>query len=272
MSEKQVSDAKKGHPAVDELLACLLIVARAHGEVPAADTLMAGLPAEDARLSPALFARAARRANLASRVVKTPLSTLKPALFPAVALLKDEHACVILGYSEDGESAKVIFPELGESPVDVPLASLEENYLGSSIYARPVHRFDARTPLVSKGKHGHWFWGVIGESRPLYMDVLFAALLANLFALGMPLFTMNVYDRVVPNHAFETLWVLAVGLVLMLTGDLILRTMRNQFVDLASKRADVKLSAYIMERVLGIRMEQRPVSYTHLTLPTIYSV
>jgi ATP-binding cassette subfamily C protein LapB len=71
---------------------------------------------------------------------------------------------------------------------------------------------------------------------------------------------MNVYDRVVPNHAFETLWVLALGLVLMLIGDLVLRTMRGRFVDLASSRADVKLSAYIMERVLGTRMEQRPTS------------
>jgi ATP-binding cassette subfamily C protein LapB len=101
---------------------------------------------------------------------------------------------------------------------------------------------------------------VIAESRPLYRDVLLAALLANLFALGMPLFTMNVYDRVVPNQAFETLWVLALGLLIMLLSDLVLRTMRGRFVDLASSRADVKLSAFIMERVLGMRMEQRPVS------------
>ncbi|MFZ2391258.1 type I secretion system permease/ATPase, partial [Rhodoferax sp.] len=107
---------------------------------------------------------------------------------------------------------------------------------------------------------GHWFWGVIAESTPLYRDVLLAALLANTFALGMPLFVMNVYDRVVPNHAFETLWVLALGLMIMLISDLVLRTLRGRFVDLASSRADVKLSAFIMERVLGTRMEQRPAS------------
>jgi ATP-binding cassette subfamily C protein LapB len=90
--------------------------------------------------------------------------------------------------------------------------------------------------------------------------VLLAALLANTFALGMPLFVMNVYDRVVPNHAVETLWVLALGLMIMLISDLVLRTLRGRFVDLASSRADVKLSAFIMERVLGMRMEQRPVS------------
>jgi ATP-binding cassette subfamily C protein LapB len=244
----------------DELLDCLLIVARAHGEVPTRDALMAGLPAEHARLTPGLFARAARRAHLSSNLVRCPLADLKNALLPAIVLLHGERACVLLGLNEDRSQARVVYPELGDAPVQVELSALEADYTGISIYARPTQRFDARTPEVRAGRHGHWFWSVIAESRPLYRDVLLAALLANLFALGMPLFTMNVYDRVVPNHAFETLWVLALGLLLMLVSDLVLRTMRGRFVDLASSRADVKLSAFIMERVLGMRMEQRPAS------------
>ncbi len=247
-------------PDLDALLECLLIVARAHGALPTRETLLAGLPIEQARLSPALFERAAKRAHLSSRVVKCPLTALKPGLLPAVALLQDMNACVILELNPEANEARVVYPEMPDSPVVVPLDMLQEKYLGSTIYARPSHRFDARTPTVRKGRQGHWFWSVMAESRPLYVDVLFAALLANLFALGMPLFTMNVYDRVVPNQAFDTLWVLAVGLVLMLVGDLVLRTMRGRFVDLASSRVDVKLSAFIMEKVLGTRMEQRPAS------------
>ena len=247
-------------PELDTLLECLLIVARAHGELPTREALLAGLPIEQARLSPALFERAAKRAHLSSRLVKSPLPTLKPDLLPAIALLQDKNACVILELNTQTHQARVVYPELPDSPVDVPLDDLEKNYLGSAIYARPSHRYDARTPTVRKGRHGHWFWSVMAESRPLYVDVLFAALLANLFALGMPMFTMNVYDRVVPNQAFETLWVLAIGLTLMLVGDLVLRTMRGRFVDLASSRVDVKLSAFIMEKVLGTRMEQRPAS------------
>jgi ATP-binding cassette subfamily C protein LapB len=247
-------------PAIDELLECLLIVARAHGELPTREALMAGLPAEQSRLNPALFERAAKRAHLSSRLVKAPLDQLKDGLLPAIALLQGQRACVVLELNEDRTEARVVYPELPDSPVTVALDGLQAQYLGTAIYARPSHRFDARTPSVRKGRQGHWFWSVIAESRPLYVDVLFAALLANLFALGMPMFTMNVYDRVVPNHAFETLWVLALGLLLMLLGDLVLRTMRGRFVDLASSRVDVKLSAYIMERVLGTRMEQRPAS------------
>ena len=246
--------------ATDELLACLIIVARAHGEVPTRDALMAGLPAEHARLTPSLFGRAARRAHLSSQLVRSPLTQLKDALLPAIVLLHNERACVLIGFTEDRSQAQVVYPELGDSPVLVPLDKLDADYLGTAIYARPIQRFDARTPQVRAGRHDHWFWGVIAESRPLYRDVLLAAFLANLFALGMPLFVMNVYDRVVPNQAFETLWVLALGLALMLVSDLVLRTLRGRFVDLASSRADVKLSAFIMERVLGTRMEQRPAS------------
>jgi len=245
---------------VDDLLACLQIIARSHGEAATRDALMAGLPAEHARLTPSLFARAALRAHLSSQLVKTPLAKLNDALLPAVVLLQDERACVVLGFNAQRDQVQVIYPELNESTVTVPLATLEADYIGTTIYARPTQRYDARTPQVRAGRQGHWFWGVIAESTPLYRDVLLAALLANTFALGMPLFIMNVYDRVVPNQAFETLWVLALGLSVMLISDLVLRTMRVRFVDLASSRADVKLSAFIMERVLGMRMEQRPAS------------
>lgn len=244
----------------DELLACLLVVARAHGDVLTRDAIMAGLPAENQRLTPILFVRAARRARLSSQLVRDDLAHLKDALLPAIVLMNGEKACVVLAFTADRSAARVVYPELGDAPVTVPLAELNTTYTGMSIYVRPSLRFDARVPEVRAGRHGHWFWSVIAESRPLYRDVLLAALLANMFALGLPLFTMNVYDRVVPNRAFETLWVLALGLSLMLVSDLVLRTMRSRFVDLASSRSDVKLSAFIMERVLGMRMEQRPVS------------
>jgi ATP-binding cassette subfamily C protein LapB len=89
---------------------------------------------------------------------------------------------------------------------------------------------------------------------------MLAAFMVNVFALTLPLFTMNVYDRVVPNHAIETLWMLAGGVMIVLVADVALRTMRGYFLDLASSRVDVRLSAYIMERVLGLRLENRPLS------------
>src|SRR5690606_35890179 len=106
---------------------------------------------------------------------------------------------------------------------------------------RPQLRFDERSPEVGKVRGRHWFWSAVAENRHLYRDALIAALLINVFAMAMPIFTMNVYDRVVPNHAVETLWVLAVGIGLVVIFNSVLTTARAHVVDSASKRIDVLL-------------------------------
>ncbi|THF61145.1 type I secretion system permease/ATPase [Pseudothauera nasutitermitis] len=247
-------------PHRQDLLDCLILVTRAHGGVLTRESALAGLPVDAAGLTPSLFGRAAQRAGMTSQVVVQPLDALNDALFPAILLLQGERACVLAGRDAERGVLRVVFPELGEAEVELPQAELAGRYTGRAIYLRPRFRFDARSPLVRPPRGEHWFWGVIAENRALYRDVLTAALLINLFALAMPLFVMNVYDRVVPNNATDTLWVLAAGVLLLLAGDLVLRTMRGHFVDLAGSRVDVKLSAHIMSRVLGLRMEARPAS------------
>lgn len=244
----------------DALLACLLVVAQAHGLSVTREAVLAGLPLEGGRLGPALFERAASRAGLSSRIVRQALEHVEPALLPAVLLLEDGQACVLMRVDAAAAVAEVVFPELGDSVVTIALAELRTRYVGVTLYARPRHRFDARTPEVRGTRAGHWFWSVMAENRALYRDVLLAALVINVFALALPLFSMNVYDRVVPNNAIETLWALAIGVMIVICGDFVLRMLRGYFVDLAGSRADVKLSAVIMEKVLGLRMEARPDS------------
>ncbi|WP_422720142.1 type I secretion system permease/ATPase [Franzmannia qiaohouensis] len=224
------------------------------------DALLAGLPLEEGRLTPGVFPRAASRAGLAARHARSRLVQLNPALMPVVVLLEPGRACVLVAMDVKSRTARVIFPELGEAATEVSLDELQARYSGRVIYARPKFRFDARGPEVGKQKSRHWFWGVIRENRRLYRDVIIGSVMINLFAVAMPLFVMNVYDRVVPNQATETLWVLAAGIFVVLCFDLALRLMRNAFVDLAASRADVKLSASIMQRVLGMRLEARPAS------------
>ncbi|MCM8565622.1 type I secretion system permease/ATPase [Thauera linaloolentis] len=242
------------------MLDCLLLVARAHGRAMTRDAVLAGLPVGDEGLQPSLFERAARRAGFTSRIVRKPLDRLNDALLPTILLLHGDTACVLTGWSGDRGHARVVFPELGEAVVDIPVQELQARWTGRAIHMRPQVHFDARTPAVRAQRGEHWFWGAIIENRSLYRDVLLAAFMINVFALGVPLFTMNVYDRVVPNNAVETLWVLAAGVIVVLVGDFVLRTLRGYFVDLAGNRADLRISALIMERVLGMRMEERPAS------------
>lgn len=259
----EVSERKANTATADDLLQCLLLVARAHDITTTRETLLAGLPLAGQPLSPSLFARAAARANLTSKLVARDISALNTALFPAILLLNDNHACLLLEIQEDG--VKVVFPELSESPVTLSLAEIDARYTGRALYARPEQRFDARTANIRNTHQGHWFWSVIAAHRRLYRDVLLAAFLINLFALTMPLFIMNVYDRVVPNHATDTLWVLAAGMLLVLCADALLRVMRGWFIDLAASRTDITLSTTIMERVLGMKLSERPASVGSFT-------
>lgn len=256
MVTQQLGAIEKGGP----LLECLLILARAHGILTTAETLLAGLPLDHNQLTPSSFARSAKRAGLSSKIVARELLQLNDALFPAILLLQNNSACVLLDLNKNTQTARVVFPELGNSPTSISLEKLSEMYGGRVIYVRPEQQFDARTTSIAKTQRGHWFWSVISEHREIYRDVLLTALIINIFALASPLFVMNVYDRVVPNHATDTLWVLAAGIVLMISADFGLRMMRAWFVDLAASRTDITLSAVIMERVLGMKLSERPVS------------
>jgi ATP-binding cassette subfamily C protein LapB len=240
----------------DPLLEALVWVARALGRQVSREGLTAGLPLQGDRLVPTLLTRAAERAGLDSRLVACSLDTLDASALPAILLLADGDACVLV--RKDADSARVVTD--GGVETDIRVDELARRYLGTTCLVRTSFGFDERAPETGQRGRRHWFFAAMAGHLPLYRDVMLAAALVNLFALGLPLFTMNVYDRVVPNRAVETLWMLAAGLVLVLLADFVLRSMRGYFLDLASKRIDVDVSAYIMERVLGMRLEERPAS------------
>lgn len=262
-SDSQLSQNIEGMPAPhtthdDPLLACLVEITRLHGNPCSAQHLSAGLPLTNHRLTPHLLPRAAARANSSVRVVRRRLHDFPAALLPVILLLKQNRACVLL--SIEGDDAVVHYPE-APAPVKMSVEALLEEYAGLAAVVQPLYRVEARAKEgIAELKNKHWFWATITENWRLYRDAIGAALLINIFALMIPLYTMNVYDRVVPNNATETLWVLTLGIGLVLLFNFVLTTVRAYVVDAASKRVDVRLSALIMERVLDLRMEARPGS------------
>ena len=244
----------------DPLLSCLIEITRIHGRGMTPDALLAGLPLPNGLLTPGVFRRAAIRAGLASRISKRPIATIREELLPAILLLQGNDACVLLGWNTDRSKARVLFSEAGQGETEISLDRLEANYSGHCIFARPRFRFDERAPEIRNVIDRHWFWGALSDNWLLYRDVLVAALLVNMIAIAVPFFVLNVYDRVVPNNAIETLWSLAIGVILLLGVDFGLRMARSKVLDLAGKRVDITLSALIMERVLGMRLENRPAS------------
>ncbi|AKR43578.1 MULTISPECIES: type I secretion system permease/ATPase [unclassified Methylophilus] len=244
----------------DTLLECLLYICRHNRLATTRDALTSGLPLENGKLNPELFKRSAERLRLDVSVKQEAIPALLQPQADITLLLNHNRACQLLKVDDSQHFAQVVFPDLSPEPLTMSLADLAAEYTGYALVTKQNFIFDARTPEVGRVKVRHWFWGTLAENKGIYRDVMVAAFLINLFALAMPLFTMNVYDRVVPNKAVETLWVLGIGVGLIVLGDLLLRSMRAYFLDWASARIDVKLSSQIMEKVLGTRYEAKPTS------------
>ena len=224
-----------------------------------ASALSAGLPIDDSGMSPELFLRAAERAGFSARLLRKPLRTVSSLSLPAVLLLRDRRACVLTKI-EAPDGAIVVVPESGDGERRITLNKLEAQYEGLALITQQEYRFDNRAEDIAPLRRRSWFWGTLASLWRVYLQVALAAILINLFALASPLFIMNVYDRVVPNNAISTLWVLAVGAATVFGFDFLLRTIRGYFIDVAGKSADTQLSAAIFQQVLGMRLASRPTS------------
>lgn len=244
----------------DPLMECLAIVAASYGRRTTAVALSAGLPIHGAQMAtPAAFVRAADRISMNARMVRRSLSDLadSPNL-PCIVVLKRNQACILHGRTKTGY--KVVFPETPDTPIEIPATDLLARYHDYAFFVRPRAQHDARSGPKEIDQDNNWFWGAIWRHRKTYQEVALAAVVINLLALGSPLFTMNVYDRVIPNSAFQTLWVLAAGVFIAYTFDFILKNLRSHFVDTAGRKADNIISARIFEQMMGMKMAARPPS------------
>ncbi|CZF80805.1 Toxin RTX-I translocation ATP-binding protein [Grimontia celer] len=244
----------------DPLLQSLVYVSRYFGQSNSPDALVSGLPISDGFLSPFLFPRAAERAGIDAKESRQALKDLSPMLCPCVLLLKDNQACVLQSINHETGEAEVVEPLTDTTPAVRPISELEEDYLGRVFLLKKQFRYDERSPEILKERQGHWFWSTLWESRSIYRDVLIASIFINTFAIATPLFSRLVYDKIVPNLAFDSLWVLATGVFVIFIFDLVLKMLRSYFIDISGKKSDLLISSRIFEKVMGIRMEARPPS------------
>lgn len=245
---------------LDPLLECLVSIIKSYGVSVSKESLKDGLPLEHGKLNVENAMRASQRAGFSSKLKKRSLEKIPDLVLPAILLLKNKNACILVNINDQEKTAKIIVPEFNNVVQTVSLDKLQQYYSGYVIYLKEDQKYDSRTKASLDVKGGHWFWGTILKSWKIYRDVLLASLLINLFVVLNPLFVMNVYDRVVPNLAFETLWFLAIGVAVAYIFDFILKMLRNYFIDLAGKKSDVILSSKIMEKVLGLKLKAKPTS------------
>lgn len=248
------SDPRDRHD--DPLLDSLLSLCSLHQKSVSRAMLTAGMPLPEQRLSAELLPRAAARAGLQGRWLRRGLEKIPELAMPALLLLRDGRSALLLGWDEQGR-ARIMPSESEGGEVRVNAEVLAKDYSGQVFFAQPLHKFDFnRGELVPRATS--WFRDTLKRSRWLYIDAIAASLLINLIGLATPLFVMNVYDRVVPNQAEATLWVLAVGICGVFFFDLLLKTLRGLCLDLAGKKTDLIISATLFERIVGMAMKFRP--------------
>jgi len=119
-------------------------------------------------------------------------------------------------------------------------------------------RFESKDFKLIDTKDHHWFKDTIKNVTYIYKDVLLASLVINIFVLATPIFTMNVYDRVIPTASFNTLWTFAIGVIIIYAIDLGLRFTRTYLLEVAGKKSDIIMSSMIFEKVMDLKLESIP--------------
>lgn len=249
-----------GHRAAGPLARSLERVARWHGVDLNWDEITAHLPSDGSHLDLREFVEVAERAGFHARVVKRRLKRIPAVVLPALLLLHEQGVGVL---EPDGEGAADLYrPAKDHTWERVAATKVSALYAGYAVFLRPV-AFGPQQEEVPEGGRPvgrKWFWGTLWRFRWDLARALPASLLVNLAALAMPVFTMTVYDRVVPNDAVETLWVLATGAVIVFVFEFLLRLLRGAFVHRIGKNLDGALATMLYEHVMAIEMQSRPAS------------
>ena len=250
------------------LLHSLSLYTKLYAKSYSIESLSAGLPKSkldndfelfSSEASKSLFSRAASRAGLKSTLSKKSLNEIIDLHLPCILLLSENNSCILESFSEDRKSVKIILGEEEATQEWVEVQKLDETYLGYMFLLKHEYEYKKNTHTINTHTK-HWFFDTLKLSKPIYKDVLLASVLVNLFVLATPLFTMNVYDRVIPNNAKETLFVFTIGVVLAYIIDIFLKYGRTYLLEIAAKKSDIIMSSIIFERVLDLKMASHPKS------------
>tara|TARA_R110002167_G_scaffold334010_1_gene541106 strand:+ start:1318 stop:3492 length:2175 start_codon:yes stop_codon:yes gene_type:complete len=245
--------------SADPLLDSLVLLTEHFGNPCSADALSAGLPLTSTNLTPELLPQAASRAGLSAKLVRKGLNELPSMLLPCILMLKNKKALVLQELDIEKNEAIVSLPETG-GKAQLTIEELESNFVGYLFLIKQQYRGDRNFDVHIDNSNEHWLWQKIKNTSSIYRDVIIASVMVNLFALVSPLFIMNIYDKVVPNLAFESLWVLAIGATVAYIFDLVLKQLRAYLIDVAGKKIDIEVSSKLFAKVIGAPLEKRSLS------------
>ena len=201
-----------------------------------------------------------RRHGVENTLSKRSLEDIPSLAVPVLAILHNEEAAVITKIEGAGKDRKYHIRQVDGLEQELDHVQLSVLYLGYCWFIKPKMVSDNRSELPEYHLPKAWFWKVIWRFRGYYYQVILATIIINFLALVSSLYVMNVYDRVIPNQAYETLWVLSIGVVLAILFEFAAKMIRGHLTDIAGKKADLIISSALFRRVMALRLADRPAS------------
>lgn len=225
-------------------------------------TVAARIPRDTDLGSLSGLARAFAAIGLKSRAVLLDIAKLDSVALPAVVLRKKGGVLIVTRISAKEKRATVVDPDAAGLEEEVKLRALRRMTQPEILLVTPdedrAHAMLSPEAVRLSPRKGHWFWGPVRANWQNWAQITVAALLLNLMSLALPLFVMNVYDKVIPNLAYVTLWTLAIGVGIALALDLMLRTIRGNVLENVSRRVDLKVAASLFDHAMHARLLGRP--------------
>ncbi len=238
-------------PQGDELLDCVALIAEIFERPFSEARLRRGLALdEDGSVPVDQLGHALDRVGLRGEALVRSLANWNSHDVPAILFLGNGRPVVLKTLNQD--HATLLLP-CAFSEVILDRERLEEAYSSQGVIIRhnPEHESATERPW-ERAKKAHWFWSEVWRERDQYGYVMLASLLINLLAFALPLFTMNVYDRIIPNKAATSLWVLALGAMFAISVEYSLRLARARLIDEVGRGIDARLSQRLLDKVLNL--------------------
>lgn len=266
MTTLTANDRAKGKPrtppqveareSLPPLLECFRYTLALQGLAPDLESLRSSISSGAETFEPADLQQLAEKINVAAQIKKIPFGLLRELVTPVILLLNDRKAVVYLPGGD--EPGKLYVPDTGLAKDD--LENFRNSYLGHAVLVTPKGRENEKTAHMWKQSAIDWFWEPVNAYWQGYAEIIICSLFINLFVIAMPLFTMNVYDRVVPNSAVETLHVLTIGITLAFIFDFLFRSIRAHILEKIAGKLSVKFDRDLMARLIDLPPEAMTLS------------
>lgn len=208
-----------------------------------------------------IFVSMSKKAGFKSKILEKPFEQINPLVLPAIAILKNNVCVIIEKIDIENKILTILIEDIDECKEDISFSDFKDIYSGKLILLKREYFESELESSILQTDDKHWFFGVLKKNISLYKDIVLSSFLINIFVLFTPFYIMNIYDRIVPNFAEETLWAMSIGILVIYLFDFVVKFFRSYYIDIASKKIDIIVSSKIFDKILNMTLSSKP-NYT----------